>query len=753
MEKYDNIGQIGEGSYGMVMKCRHKETGQLVAIKKFLESEDDKNVKKIAVREVKMLKQLRHENLINLIEVFRKKKRLYLVFEFVDHTVLDDLEKFPTGADESYVKRVMWQVLKGVEFCHSHNIIHRDVKPENILVSKKGVVKICDFGFARAIAPPGEVYTDYVATRWYRAPELLVGDTNYGRAIDVWAVGCLFSEMLTGEPLFPGESDIDQLYLITKCFGSLISRHREIFSRNPLFVGIRLPEPRELESIDKRYPQLASVTLDIIKWSLRLDPSDRPTCSQLLRHEFFTKGGWADKFSAELKAKVQKEMEDNPLVKNIVAQAQESKVDKGKPSSPEMPEVAAGVTSGGDTTSGAEDTIPPPRRDKEKERKIEREAEKGSKVDKEKERDKIEKERDREKVGKERDKDRADKDRERLEKVDKERERIDKERERLDREREKLDRERERLDKERDRDITDKEKDRDKVDKEKEKKKKIKKDPLLGQREKMRPERLADFNDMAGAFTDVETLRTPVTSQHSLLTSSQTFKSGLSPVRSKGMLLSTKAERRASDALNSPLGPLPGSWGLQYQGHQPPLGVQAQRLSPVHQQVTLGQPQPHPHPQPPTQSQHSPGQPPPPLSHQFSKLAVGNSPVTNGDTLHHRSKKIPLGHQPIPPPPPPASTTVPSTQNSPSLSKPSPLRQLSRSKEAIILPSLKQGAEVLDTKSPVSFGSHTNLTNGSKGILLGAIPQLAAVNNGLKGPGVNIQHSMFTSHTTDRTNH
>lgn len=178
----------------------------------------------------------------------------------------------------------------------------------------------------------------------------------------------------------------------------------------------------------------------------------------------------------------------------------------------------------------------------------------------------------------------------------------------------------------------------------------------------------------------------------------------------------------ASETLISPLGPLPGSLGLQQQGLQPTLGVQTQRLSPVHQHVTLGQP----HPQPPTQPLHSPGQPhtlppaqplhspgqPPLLSHQFSKLAVGNSPVTNGDTLphrlvcclvlshsvvrpvpHSRTKKIPLGHQPGPPPPPPASTTVPSAQNSPSLSKPSPLRQLSRSKEAIILPSLKQGGE------------------------------------------------------------
>ncbi len=125
MEKYENLGMIGEGSYGMVMKCRHKETKQLVAIKKFLETEEDKNVKKIAMREVRMLKQVRHENLINLIEVFRRKKRLYLVFEFVDHTALDDLERYPTGAEEGFVKRIIFQVLRGVEFCHAHSVSPR----------------------------------------------------------------------------------------------------------------------------------------------------------------------------------------------------------------------------------------------------------------------------------------------------------------------------------------------------------------------------------------------------------------------------------------------------------------------------------------------------------------------------------------------------------------------------------------------------------------------------------------------------
>ena len=288
MEKYENLGMVGEGSYGMVMKCKHKETKQLVAIKKFIESEEDRMVSKIAKREVKMLQSLRHVNLVNLLEVFRKKKRLYLVFEYVERTVLDDLEKHPMGLSFQQVCGLTWQVMNGVQFIHSNSIIHRDIKPENVLISAGGVVKLCDFGFARFIAGPNEKYTDYVATRWYRAPELLVGDVHYDKGVDIWATGCLISEMLTGEPLFPGDSDIDQIYHITKCLGNLITRHREIFSRNPLFQGVRLPTVRRITSFEKRYPKMKPHALSMIKLCLKLDPKERPGCDMLLEEEFFS---------------------------------------------------------------------------------------------------------------------------------------------------------------------------------------------------------------------------------------------------------------------------------------------------------------------------------------------------------------------------------------------------------------------------------------------------------------------------------
>ncbi|TMS21234.1 Cyclin-dependent kinase-like 1 [Larimichthys crocea] len=238
MEKYEKIGKIGEGSYGVVFKCRNKDTGQIVAIKKFVESEDDPIIKKIALREIRMLKQLKHANLVNLIEVFRRKRKLHLVFEYCDHT---------------------------------YNLA--DASSCQLLSQTK--------------SGPCDYYTDYVATRWYRAPELLVGDTQYGPPVDVWAIGCVFAELLSGIPLWPGKSDMDQLYLIRKTLGDLIPRHQQVFSNNQFFCGVSIPEPQEMEPLEQKYPNLSHQALSLMKGCLRMDPSERLTCEQLLQHPYF----------------------------------------------------------------------------------------------------------------------------------------------------------------------------------------------------------------------------------------------------------------------------------------------------------------------------------------------------------------------------------------------------------------------------------------------------------------------------------
>ncbi|KAI4541240.1 hypothetical protein MG293_008382 [Ovis ammon polii] len=266
MEMYETLGKVGEGSYGTVMKCKHKDTGQIVAIKIFYEK-SEKSVNKIAMREIKFLKQFRHENLVNLIEVFRQKKKIHLVFEFIDHTVLDELQHYCHGLESKRLRKYLFQILRAIEYLHNNNIIHRDIKPENILVSQSGITKLCDFGFARTLAAPGDVYTDYVATRWYRAPELVLKDTSYGKPVDIWALGCMIIEMATGNPYLPSSSDLDLLHKI------------------------------------------------VLKACLQIDPAERMSSTNLLHHEYFTRDGFIEKFIPELKAKLLQEAKVNSFIK------------------------------------------------------------------------------------------------------------------------------------------------------------------------------------------------------------------------------------------------------------------------------------------------------------------------------------------------------------------------------------------------------------------------------------------------------
>lgn len=162
------------------------------------------------------------------------------------------------------------------------------MKPENILLTKDCVVKLCDFGFARTLSP-SENYTDYVATRWYRAPELLVGDTHYGPAVDVWAIGCVTAELMRGEALWPGKSDVDQVYLIRKTLGDLIARHNQVFKSNDFFTGVSIPEPETIEPLRTKLPRTVDeVGYDFVRRCLDKDPSKRPTCEQLMKHAYFS---------------------------------------------------------------------------------------------------------------------------------------------------------------------------------------------------------------------------------------------------------------------------------------------------------------------------------------------------------------------------------------------------------------------------------------------------------------------------------
>uniref|UniRef100_A0A8I6AQU1 Cyclin-dependent kinase-like 3 n=1 Tax=Rattus norvegicus TaxID=10116 RepID=A0A8I6AQU1_RAT len=314
MEMYETLGKVGEGSYGTVMKCKHKDTGRIVAIKIFYEK-PEKSVNKIATREIKFLKQFRHENLVNLIEVFRQKKKIHLVFEFIDHTVLDELQHYCHGLESKRLRKYLFQILRAIEYLHNNNIIHRDIKPENILVSQSGITKLCDFGFARTLAAPGDVYTDYVATRWYRAPELVLKDTTYGKPVDIWALGCMIIEMATGNPYLPSSSDLDLLHKIVLKVGNLTPHLHNIFSKSPIFAGVVLPQVQHPKNARKKYPKLNGLLADIVHACLQIDPAERISSTDLLHHDYFTRDGFIEKFIPELRAKLLQEAKVNSFIK------------------------------------------------------------------------------------------------------------------------------------------------------------------------------------------------------------------------------------------------------------------------------------------------------------------------------------------------------------------------------------------------------------------------------------------------------
>mmetsp|Transcript_16335 Transcript_16335/g.24615 ORF Transcript_16335/g.24615 Transcript_16335/m.24615 type:complete len:754 (-) Transcript_16335:207-2468(-) len=289
MNKYEVLGVVGEGAYGVVLKCRNKESGGIVAIKKFKESDDDEVLRKTALREVKLLRLLRHCNIVSLTEAFRRKGKLYLVFEYVERNLLEVLEEQPQGLDPALVRHYIYQLCQAIHWCHSNDVIHRDIKPENLLIDvQTRQLKLCDFGFARVLTNANEELTDYVATRWYRAPELLLGSALYDFSVDIWAIGCIMGEITDGQPIFPGESEVDQLFIVQKVLGPLIPEHMDLFMSNPRFSGLKFPDMSKPETLQKKYVGTLSKRAMLFMQSvLAMNPSDRPSSADALNHPYF----------------------------------------------------------------------------------------------------------------------------------------------------------------------------------------------------------------------------------------------------------------------------------------------------------------------------------------------------------------------------------------------------------------------------------------------------------------------------------
>uniref|UniRef100_A0A8C1JH81 Cyclin-dependent kinase-like 5 n=1 Tax=Cyprinus carpio TaxID=7962 RepID=A0A8C1JH81_CYPCA len=283
MNKFEVLGIVGEGAYGVVLKCRHKVRYVYAGT-----CWSNEEVKETTLRELKMLRTLKQDNIVELKEAFRRRGKLYLVFEYVEKNMLELLEELPNGAPPDKVRSYICQLIKAIHWCHKNEIVHRDIKPENLLISSNDILKLCDFGFARNLSEGSDAnYTEYVATRWYRSPELLLG-APYGKAVDMWSVGCILGELSDGQPLFPGESEIDQLFTIQKVLGPLPPEQMKLFYNNPRFAGLRFPSVSHPQTLDRRYLGIINgLMLDLMKNLLCLNPTERFLTEQCLNHPVF----------------------------------------------------------------------------------------------------------------------------------------------------------------------------------------------------------------------------------------------------------------------------------------------------------------------------------------------------------------------------------------------------------------------------------------------------------------------------------
>lgn len=296
LQKYE-IGQLlGKGAYGIVWKAVEKKTRQTVALKKIFDAFQNATDAQRTFREIMFLQELHdHPNIVSLLNVLKadNDNDIYLVFEYMEtdlHAViraniLEDIHK----------QYIVYQLLKALKYMHSGGIIHRDLKPSNLLLNSECFLEVADFGLARSIATlenpdaPSPVLTEYVATRWYRAPEILLGSTCYTKGVDIWSVGCILAELLSGAPIFPGSSTMNQLDRILQVTGR--PSEADIEAINSPFTNTMLeslPPANNHLKLSDLFPHASKDALDLLNKCLQFNPQKRITCEEALAHPFLS---------------------------------------------------------------------------------------------------------------------------------------------------------------------------------------------------------------------------------------------------------------------------------------------------------------------------------------------------------------------------------------------------------------------------------------------------------------------------------
>lgn len=280
--RYNDLEAVGMGAFGLVCSATDQLTDQKVAVKKIMKPFTTSILAKRTYRELKLLKHLRHENVISLSDVFiSPMEDIYFVTELLGADLHQLLQQRPLSSQ--FVKYFYYQIMRALKYVHSANVVHRDLKPSNILINENCDLKICDFGLARIQDPQ---MTGYVSTRHYRAPEIMLSWQRYDIEVDIWSAGCILAEMIKGKPLFPGEDHIHQFSIITELLGlppdEVINA---IGSENTLRFVRSLPDKPRVP-LSKRFEGCEPEAIDVLERSLVFDPRARITAAESLEHPY-----------------------------------------------------------------------------------------------------------------------------------------------------------------------------------------------------------------------------------------------------------------------------------------------------------------------------------------------------------------------------------------------------------------------------------------------------------------------------------